>query len=152
MSDMRERADYDHAFVAAVEISEKQAALAVEADPKKRATLMNEIAARDDAITPPKMRHAAERAIRAREKKCRVRLLLQRWIRRYGPPTNISEFILKIERRRWKKFARRKTVAPPGSKRQPGPGRPRELSRGTIRDVLRSLGVSGNRAQKNKMS
>ena len=142
MSNTWARADYDHGWIATVEISEKQSALAVETDPKKHAKLKKEIAARHDAITPPKMRHAAERAIRARETKKRLMLRLQRYLRRYGAPAKIGTF---VEKFRNKKRAR---VAPPGSKRLPGPGRPRKLSHATVRAMLRSLGVVGSRGRK----
>jgi hypothetical protein len=138
----RKRLDFARAFGTAQKLLTKQAALAVETDPKARAELERDIAVRDDALTPPTIRHAGERTIRAREKKRRLRIRLQRWLRLYDAPANIKAFILKIESRGWT------TVAPPGSERQPGAGRPRPLSHETVRAMLRSLGFIGERGRK----
>ena len=138
----RKRLDFARAFDVAAMLSARQSALAVETDPKERARLEQRIAVLDDALTPPKKRQAAERAIRARETKRRLKAFLLRWVRRFGPPTNIGAFIRRLETRGWT------LVAPPGSKNQPGPSRPHLLSGQTVRELLRSLGVIGRRGRK----
>lgn len=138
----RKRLDFAHAFGAANELLTTREALDVETDPKKRARLQKRIAVLDDVLTPSETRQAAERAIRARERKRRLKAFLRRWLRLYGAPANIEIFISKLEERGWMK------VAPPGSKNQPGPGRPHSLSGQTVRNTLRALGVVGNRGQK----